>query len=177
VTGDGRNVTGQAGTHLLGRIAEKYGIVGGLSGAMAGTTRRRSAHDRGTVLTQLAMMIVGSWSVTLSPWVSPTGSCHASTIPGASIRMRPPTPLRAGDRWPNAAWGRRGEAWAVEVSTWPQARPYQHLPDIMNVDNAEALSHRAISGFLDRVSRSTLRFDEAFLRDCKGHLELTRPPA
>jgi hypothetical protein len=57
VTGEGRNVTGQAGTHLLGRIAEKYGIVGGLSGAMAGTTRRRSAHDRGTVLTQLAMMI------------------------------------------------------------------------------------------------------------------------
>lgn len=57
VTGDGNNVTGQAGTHLLGRIAGRFGIWGGLSAAMAGTTQRSSAHDRGTVLTQLAMMI------------------------------------------------------------------------------------------------------------------------
>jgi hypothetical protein len=57
VTGDGKNVTGQAGTHLLGRITERFGITAGLSSAMAGTTVRSSAHDRGTVLTQLAMMI------------------------------------------------------------------------------------------------------------------------
>lgn len=88
-----------------------------------------------------------------------------------------PTPLRAGDRWPNAAWGRRGEAWAVDVSTWPQARPYQHLPEVMDIDTADVLSHRAITGFLDRASRSTLRFDETFLRDCKEHVEVTRPQA
>jgi hypothetical protein len=57
VTGDGSNVTGQAGTHLLGRIAGRFGVTGGLSAAMAGTTVRSSAHDRGTVLTHLAMMI------------------------------------------------------------------------------------------------------------------------
>jgi hypothetical protein len=57
VTGDGKGVTGQAGTYLLGRIAERFGIAGGLSTAMAGSTERASAHDRGTVLTQLAMMI------------------------------------------------------------------------------------------------------------------------
>lgn len=57
VTGDGKNVTGQAGTHLLGRIASRFGVTAGLSAAMAGTTVRSSAHDRGTVLTQLAMMI------------------------------------------------------------------------------------------------------------------------
>ena len=57
VTGDGTGVTGQAGTHLLGRIAGRLGIAGGLSAAMAGTTVRSSAHDRGTVLTQLAMTI------------------------------------------------------------------------------------------------------------------------
>ena len=31
VTGDGSNVTGQAGTHLLGRIAGRFGVTGGLS--------------------------------------------------------------------------------------------------------------------------------------------------
>jgi hypothetical protein len=57
VTGDGTGVTGQAGTHLLGRIAGRFGISTGLSAAMAGTTKRSSAHDRGTVLTQLALTI------------------------------------------------------------------------------------------------------------------------
>lgn len=57
VTGDGRGVTGQAGTHLLGRIADRFGIADGLSEAMVGTTQRVGAHDRGTVLTQLAMTI------------------------------------------------------------------------------------------------------------------------
>jgi hypothetical protein len=57
VTGDGENVTGQVGTHLLGRIASRFGLTGGLSQAMVGATVRSSAHDRGIVLTQLAMMI------------------------------------------------------------------------------------------------------------------------
>jgi hypothetical protein len=57
VAGGGKNVTGQAGTHLLGRIAGRLGITERLSAAMVGTTQRSSAHDRGTVLTQLAMMV------------------------------------------------------------------------------------------------------------------------
>lgn len=57
VTGDGTGVTSQAGTHLLGRIAEQLGIAGGLSQVLADTTSRASAHDRGRVLTQLAMTI------------------------------------------------------------------------------------------------------------------------
>lgn len=57
VTGDGAGVTSQAGTHLLGRIAARLGIAAGFSQVLAGTTSRVSAHDRGRVLTQLAMMI------------------------------------------------------------------------------------------------------------------------
>ncbi len=57
VTGDGSGVTGQAGTHLLGRIANRLGVAEGLSGVMEGTTVRSSARDRGTVLTQVAMMV------------------------------------------------------------------------------------------------------------------------
>lgn len=57
VSGDGKGVTGQAGTWMLGRLADRLGVWDGLSQAMAGTTVRSTAHDRGTVLTQLAMMI------------------------------------------------------------------------------------------------------------------------
>ncbi len=57
VSGDGEGVTGQAGTHLLGRIANRLGIVGGLSGVMDGVTERSTARDRGIVLTQVSMMI------------------------------------------------------------------------------------------------------------------------
>ena len=57
VTGDGRGVTGQAGTHLLGRIANRLGVPGGLSEVMDGTTVRSTARDRGVVLTQLSMMV------------------------------------------------------------------------------------------------------------------------
>ena len=57
VTGDGANVTSQAGTHLLGRIAQQLGIAAGASAVLADTVSRSSAHDRGTVLTQVAMMI------------------------------------------------------------------------------------------------------------------------
>jgi hypothetical protein len=57
VTGDGRNVTGQAGTHLLGGIADELGIASGWSAVMADTTTRSTAHDRGRLLTHVAMMI------------------------------------------------------------------------------------------------------------------------
>jgi len=57
VSGDGKDVTGQAGTHLLGRIAGQLGIAEGASTALADTVTRASAHDRGRIVTQVAMMI------------------------------------------------------------------------------------------------------------------------
>ena len=57
MTGDGTGVTSQAGTHLLGGIARQLGLAEGFSRVLAGTTTRASAHDRGTVLTQMAMTI------------------------------------------------------------------------------------------------------------------------
>ncbi len=50
-------MTGQAGTHLLGRVANQIGVHAGLSQVMEGAIRRSSSRDRGTVLTQLAMMV------------------------------------------------------------------------------------------------------------------------
>jgi hypothetical protein len=57
VTGGGADVTGQAGTHLLGQIADGLGIAAGWSAVMADTTTRSTAHDRGRLLTQVSMMI------------------------------------------------------------------------------------------------------------------------
>jgi DNA (cytosine-5)-methyltransferase 1 len=75
-----------------------------------------------------------------------------------------------GRRWPSAAWGDRDEVVAMDVSTWPERRPYAHLTDILDVETAKPLSGRATRGFLNRVARSRLRFDEDFVLDAKQHL-------
>lgn len=73
-------------------------------------------------------------------------------------------------RWPTAAWGSAGEAWASPLSMWPVAAPYTHLLDIVDVEKAAPLSVRATAGFLSRTERSTLRFDPDFLVALKDHL-------
>jgi hypothetical protein len=57
VTGDGRGVVGHAGARLLSDLADRLGLTAGLSAAMAPTKQRRRGHDRGRVLTDLAVMI------------------------------------------------------------------------------------------------------------------------
>lgn len=59
VTADGRNVVGHAGARLLSDLADKLGLTGGLSAAMAPTKQRRRGHDRGRVLADLAVTIAG----------------------------------------------------------------------------------------------------------------------
>jgi hypothetical protein len=59
VTGDGRGVVGHAGARLLSDLADRVGLTGGLSAAMAPTKQRRRGHDRGRVLADLAVMIAG----------------------------------------------------------------------------------------------------------------------
>ena len=57
VTGDGRGVVGHAGARLLSDLADRLGLTAGLSAAMLPTKQRRRGHDRGRVLTDLAVMI------------------------------------------------------------------------------------------------------------------------
>ena len=59
VTGDGRNVVGHAGARLLSDLADTLGLTEGLSTAMSPTKQRRRGHDRGQVLTDLAVTIAG----------------------------------------------------------------------------------------------------------------------
>lgn len=57
VTADGTGVAAHAGTRLLADMADALGLTAGLSAAMAPTRRRRSAHDPGRVLVDLAVMV------------------------------------------------------------------------------------------------------------------------
>lgn len=78
-------------------------------------------------------------------------------------------PMKAGGRWPTAAFGAKGKIWAVDVSMWPTREPYRHLHEIVDLEEAQPLSARASAGFLSRAERGTLRFVDGFLDDVAEH--------
>lgn len=80
-------------------------------------------------------------------------------------------PLNPGDRWPTAAYGSNGKAWAVNLSLWPRHDPYTHLSELVDVDSAPPLSARAASGFYSRTQRASLNFVEQFIIDIAEHAE------
>jgi DNA (cytosine-5)-methyltransferase 1 len=78
-------------------------------------------------------------------------------------------PMKAGARWPTAAFGAKGKAWAVDVSMWPTREPYGHLHEVVDLESAQPLSARAAAGFLSRAERGNLRFADGFLDDIAEH--------
>jgi hypothetical protein len=50
VRSDGGGVVSHAGAGLLAEAADRVGLTGGLSGALAGVRQRRSRHDPGRVV-------------------------------------------------------------------------------------------------------------------------------
>jgi DDE family transposase len=57
VSADGRGVVSHAGTRLLADVADAAGVSAVLSDALAGLRERRSGHDPGRVLTDVAVML------------------------------------------------------------------------------------------------------------------------
>jgi Transposase DDE domain group 1 len=57
VRADGQGQVGHAGGALLAGVADRVGLTRALSAAMASTRERRSAHDPGVVLRDLAVML------------------------------------------------------------------------------------------------------------------------
>lgn len=78
--------------------------------------------------------------------------------------------IQSGERWPSAAFGAAGKAWAVDVTMWPTHEPYQHLADVVDVGSATPVSGRAAAGFLSRAERGSLRFVDGFLDDVAKHV-------
>jgi Transposase DDE domain group 1 len=56
VRADGLGLTSRAGTSLLALVAQRLGLADGLGAALAATRERRSRHDPGRVLCDLAVM-------------------------------------------------------------------------------------------------------------------------
>jgi DNA (cytosine-5)-methyltransferase 1 len=78
--------------------------------------------------------------------------------------------IQSGDRWPTAAFGAAGKAWAVDVSMWPTHEPYRHLASVLNLQTASPVSARGAAGFLSRAERGSLRFMDGFLEDVAEHV-------
>jgi hypothetical protein len=57
VTSDGEGLVSHAGVALLVELSDRVGLTGELAGALAGTRERRSAHDPGRVLRDVAVML------------------------------------------------------------------------------------------------------------------------
>ena len=57
VTADGEGLVSHAGAALLVELTDRVGLTDGLSDALAGTRERRSAHDPGRVLRDVAVML------------------------------------------------------------------------------------------------------------------------
>lgn len=58
IVADADRLTSRAGTALLAGLADRLGLSGALSQAMRGVRRRRSRHDPGRTLRDLALMLV-----------------------------------------------------------------------------------------------------------------------
>jgi DNA (cytosine-5)-methyltransferase 1 len=104
-------------------------------------------------------------TVGVAAWLGSRLSSPGSHDPSADLPL-------GRSRWPHAAWGdRRAGRKIVEISMWPESRRYRHLTSILDPNELVPLSERAAQGFLSRVGRSRLRFDEDFVLDLKEHVD------
>jgi len=85
---------------------------------------------------------------------------------GSKPKPRPvlPMPFDRRKAWPRAAFSENGDAWAVELSTWPVSKPAPSLPEFLEFPT-KPLSQRAMEGFLSRLSRGSLKRPASFDRD------------
>jgi DNA (cytosine-5)-methyltransferase 1 len=95
-------------------------------------------------------------SVPVAGWTGERLAISSGTFAGEHELLQP------GDPWPKAAWGRDYKAHRASVSVWPRQERYHHL-DRFLTGPLRPLSDRALTGFLGRATRSTLRFPPGLL--------------
>jgi DNA (cytosine-5)-methyltransferase 1 len=86
--------------------------------------------------------------------------------PGECTRQE--SRLAPGHRWPNAAWGSRGDWFSVDVTMFPRT-PETNLQGFMRRP-LRPLSLKAARGFLSRAERGSLRFADGFLDDLRRYI-------
>ena len=80
------------------------------------------------------------------------------------------TKLLDSARWPKAAWGARGERYAIDRSMWPIEVTYRHLEGFLE-HPLKPLSLRATLGYQDRARRCPYRLSKEFLAGVEQHLQ------
>jgi DNA mismatch endonuclease Vsr len=98
---------------------------------------------------------------------------------GERLALKTPTfvepksePLDPCGSWPPSGWGASGQAWKVDVTPFPECRPYRHLADFLSRESATPLSHRAAKGFLARLRESQRPIPDNFIQDLQDHIDL-----
>jgi DNA (cytosine-5)-methyltransferase 1 len=77
--------------------------------------------------------------------------------------------------WPHAAAGGSGQRWKAHASEYPRLEPYQHLLQVVDVDELTPMSFRAVRGFGDRLMRGNLGRHPGFRDDVLEHIEAMSP--
>lgn len=124
------------------------------AGADVAPERRRGARWR---------LVGNAVSVPVAAWV---GKRLLETEPYVA---KDDIEIGGADRWPDAAWGRRGRRWMVPRSAWPVRETMSFLDDFLRYPTQD-LSARATRGFYGRINRSSLRVPKQMLKDAERHI-------
>jgi DNA (cytosine-5)-methyltransferase 1 len=79
------------------------------------------------------------------------------------------TTLKRSDPWPAAAMGHKGARLAVAASKWPMKRKTKSIEDFLRYE-PRPLSHRATSGFWQRLKASPLNYPAEFADALQTHI-------
>lgn len=95
-------------------------------------------------------------SVPVAEWAGRRLTARPSAAAGEYELLQPGRP------WPKAAWGQNHKAHQASAGLWPEQHGYQHLTEFLAYP-PRPLSDRALTGFLSRAARSSLRFPPGLL--------------
>lgn len=110
-------------------------------------------------------MVGNAVSVPMAKWIA-----ERLLAPQAPFVAEHEDGLPKSGGWPGAAWGYKGKRGKATVTEWPIFTPPQHLSAFLSRE-VMPLSKKATSGFLSRLVKSNLRYDEAFRADLAYHLK------
>lgn len=134
-----------------------------LQGLPEGWTAAAAARDRWK-------LVGNAVSTRVAAWVGERLLLRGDVLPGVQGEH-----LAPGARWPKAAHGGPGGRWVVDVSDFPRrADPdaQQDLARVLDLHGSEALSRRATQGFRDRLLRSRLTYEPAFMSALNVHVDV-----
>ena len=134
-----------------------------LQGFASGWTDVSDADPRGA--RKRWKMVGNAVSVPMAKWIA-----ERLTLPNTEFEAGDAEDLPGEGSWPSSGWGVGGKRGQSRVSEWPVAVPGEHLSAFLK-HKVVPLSYKATAGFLSRLVKSTLRYDEAFRLDLAHHAE------